>query len=91
MSIYFETSKKNRISIKLRFQQIAYIEFVSNQLKIEVYQNPFKEIKKTTVLLMVVGFLLSVTAATVSAGNGGIYTDGGPNVNSNFWHITHFN
>ena len=31
-------------------------------------------IKKTIVLLMVVGFILSVTAATVSAGNGGIYT-----------------
>jgi len=31
-----------------------------------------------------------VTAATVSAGNGGIYTGGGPNVNSNFWHINPF-
>ena len=31
-----------RISINLQFEQIAYIGFISNQQKIEVYRNPPK-------------------------------------------------
>ena len=67
------------------------MELIKNQSKIGIYRNPFKGFKRTTVLLIVVGFLLLVTAATVSTRNGGICTIGGLGGNSNFGTPTHIN